>query len=154
MGLDMYLHARCYVGTPSKKDLSLNIESMFPELRDIPSHWGVGEPKLREVVFDVGYWRKANAIHRWFVENCQKGVDDCGTYDVHRIQLATLKETCERVLGFRHLAETQLPTQSGFFFGGTDYDDGYYHDVENTLEIVTRCLELSPEWEFSYHSSW
>ena len=25
----------------------------------------------------VAYWRKANAIHSWFVENCQDGVDEC-----------------------------------------------------------------------------
>jgi hypothetical protein len=24
----------------------------------------------------VGYWRKANAIHRWFVEHVQDGNDD------------------------------------------------------------------------------
>ena len=28
---------------------------------------------------EVGYWRKANAIHGWFVRNVQNGKDDCGT---------------------------------------------------------------------------
>ena len=28
------------------------------------------------------YWRKANAIHGWFVKNAQQGIDDCRTYSV------------------------------------------------------------------------
>ena len=26
----------------------------------------------------IASWRKANAIHKWFVDNVQDGVDDCG----------------------------------------------------------------------------
>ena len=36
------------------------------------------------VSFEAGYWRKASAIHKWFVDNCQEGDDDCGTYLVDR----------------------------------------------------------------------
>ena len=36
---------------------------------------------------EVGYWRKANQIHKWFVDNVQDGVDDCGEYKVTKEQL-------------------------------------------------------------------
>lgn len=155
MGLDMFLMGRYNVrfGSESEK-LGAEIESLLPDLADIPSHWGPDTHKVREITVDLGYWRKANAIHRWFVENCQDGVDDCGTYPVSRANLQTLLELCQRVLGFRHLAEEQLPTLEGFFFGGTAYDDAYYQDVEDTIKIIKDCLRLSPNWDFEYHSSW
>ena len=33
-----------------------------------------GHKRIMEM---VGYWRKQNAIHNWFVENVQDGIDDC-----------------------------------------------------------------------------
>lgn len=45
----------------------------------------------------VGYWRKANQIHNWFVENIQDGIDNCGTYEVTEEQLINLLNTCKEV---------------------------------------------------------
>ena len=45
----------------------------------------------------VGYWRKANQIHNWIVNNVQDGVDDCGTYEVTKDKLEELLEVCEYV---------------------------------------------------------
>lgn len=44
------------------------------------------------------YWRKANAIHNFFVENVQDGNDDCGTYDVPKSVIEDLAERCDLVL--------------------------------------------------------
>ena len=41
---------------------------------------------------------------------------------------------------------------SGFFFGGTDYDEWYYNDIENTIKILESALEDGDE--FYYSSSW
>ena len=155
MGLDMYLMGRRSLRYgPNAQSAGSAIESLFPELEHIPSHWGSDTHKISEITVDLGYWRKANAIHRWFVENCQDGRDDCGTYNVSRDKLVALLELCQRVVGFRHLAEEQLPTLEGFFFGSTGYGDSYYRDLEDTIGIIERCLELPPEWSFEYHSSW
>ncbi|RLB83158.1 MAG: hypothetical protein DRH15_05655, partial [Deltaproteobacteria bacterium] len=51
-----------------------------------------------KVVIEVGYWRKANAIHRWFVENVQDGNDDCERYYVPREKLKELKDLCQEVI--------------------------------------------------------
>lgn len=45
----------------------------------------------------VGYWRKANAIHRWFVDNVQGGEDDCDIYEVSKEQIEELLDICERI---------------------------------------------------------
>lgn len=103
------------------------------------------------------YWRKANAIHQWFVENVQKGVDDCGTYPVHPEVLADLYGRIKAALSDRQEsgAAEHLPTQGGFFFGSTDYDEWYWHDLEVTLkELDERMPDLVKVDSLSYHSSW
>ena len=105
---------------------------------------------------ELGYWRKANAIHKWFVDNVQNGVDDCGEYKVTKEQLIELRDTCNDVLKEPNLAEHLLPTQSGFFFGGTDYGDGYVWDLENTVHIINEILENKSYCldDLYYSSSW
>jgi hypothetical protein len=102
---------------------------------------------------EIGYWRKANAIHRWFVENCQDGEDNCATYVVGHEDLKELKRICEKVLQKPQEAEDLLPTQSGFFFGPTEYDEWYIQDLKDTIEIIDWALAQDFDY-FEYHSSW
>ncbi|CAB4198222.1 hypothetical protein UFOVP1313_58 [uncultured Caudovirales phage] len=132
MGLDMYLTATRFSG---------GFGAEWPEVNT-------------QEVSRVGYWRKANQIHEWFVENVQDGVDECRECWVDREKLEELKELCESVLLAPANAEKELPRKSGFFFGSTEYSDGYYADLKDTIEIVDRCLSIPEEWEFSYQSSW
>jgi hypothetical protein len=49
-----------------------------------------------------------------------------------------------------------LPTESGFFFGSTDYDQWYVMGLESTEEQLSKLLE-DPQYEhceFYYHASW
>ncbi|MED1125274.1 hypothetical protein [Bacillus atrophaeus] len=105
---------------------------------------------------EIGYWRKANHIHAWFVDNVQNNVDDCGIYPVSKAQLKKLKGVCQLVLNNMDHAATLLPTQSGFFFGSTDYDEYYKRDVEDTMRILSKAID---ETDFDkemivYSSSW
>ena len=160
MGLDQYLSAKKYLspaewrGEQSKQQYEGVLKTIEAETfvrKEFPS---------AEVSISVGYLRKANAIHQWFVDNCQGGVDDCGSYTVDREKLEELKKVCEIVtmdkglLNTDETAQKMLPTQSGFFFGGTEYDEYYYSDLRDTIEIVKACLEMPAEWDFSYQSSW
>jgi hypothetical protein len=113
--------------------------------------------------FEVAYWRKANAVHRWFVENVQNGVDDCQKVDVSLDQLRDLVGLCETLLGKRdaELAEEYLPTESGFFYGSTDYDDWYWDCLQLTVDQVKPLLmwfdedpRRAAQWDVSYRSSW
>ena len=160
MGLDQYLSAKKYLspaewrGEQSKEQFEGVLKTVGAETyvrKEFPS---------AEVSVSVGYWRKANAIHQWFVDNCQDGVDDCGSYSVSREKLEELKRVCEFVTKVKVVINTDesarkmLPTQSGFFFGGTEYDEYYYSDLTDTIEIAKACLAMPPEWDFSYQSSW
>lgn len=106
------------------------------------------------VSVNVVYWRKANAIHKWFVDNVQDGKDDCGEYDVSREQLGELVAVCEKVLASVGTAAKMLPIKGGFFFfGSTAYDEDYLQDVRLTVERVKPFLALEG-FDFEYNSSW
>ena len=90
---------------------------------------------------ETGYWRKANAIHAWFVKNCGGGVDECQRMEVTQTKLANLRRTIKATLAHPDKASEFLPTQAGFFFGPTDYDDVYFEDLEKTLDILTEAID-------------
>ena len=154
MGLDMYLTGTAYV-----EDWAHNYTGgVIPEdskAKLCARACGVDLP-CREVVFDVAYWRKANAVHKWFVDNVQGGVDDCGSYYVDVDQLRTLVGRATKVLADKTTAAEELPTQGGFFFGGVEYDNYYLQDLEYTkvtLEGILARLDCE-SLQFKYQSSW
>ena len=63
---------------------------------------------------EVGYWRKANAIHKWFVDNVQNGEDDCGDYSVSKELLEELLNDCYTVLGQSELVEKEVIQVVGY----------------------------------------
>lgn len=154
MGLDMYLTGKRYMSKYFDKEDAQRIE----EVNKIFGVEGIedGDYGAQEVSFRVAYWRKANAIHDWFVQNCQDGVDECQETYVSRESLEALVKVCKDVLGNRETASEQLPTTSGFFFGGTDYDEWYFGDLEYTVERIEKILadKAFEKCEFYYQSSW
>lgn len=109
---------------------------------------------------EVGYWRKANAIHRWFVKNVQDGKDDCDIYPVTREQLIELRKTCANIVSQddetvkETLANLTLPTQSGCFFGDTEYNIFYYTKLNNTILMLDEVLLADNDCVYEYQSSW
>jgi hypothetical protein len=103
------------------------------------------------------YWRKANAIHNWFVENVQGGEDDCGTYDVSKEQLQELVAACKEEIKNEGKTENLTPV-SGFFFGGTDKDEWYFDTLKETVKVLEEDLAQQEKYEqydyYEYHSSW
>ena len=154
MGLDMYLSAKKYMSRyfdTKDSERIASINELFGVDGDEENDYGA-----QEVTFRVAYWRKANAIHQWFVDNVQKGTDDCGEYYVSREQLEQLMKLCEEILAKPKHASELLPTRSGFFFGSTEYDDWYMGDVQFTVDRFKKFLN-DPAFEkadFYYSSSW
>ncbi len=162
MGLDMYLAVRrsLYSGQYHAPD-----KEAIEQLRALDILKGVpvsDDTDSIELKVDVMYWRKANHIHKWFVDNCQNGKDDCGHYYVDREKLVELDRLCSEVFLSQSPkdAEAKLPSTGGFFFGGTDYDQYYFEDCKYTMAGLQKLLKLSEpggpleKWSFEYHSSW
>ena len=172
MGLDMYLHRTKRVKdlTPeqySKINSSIPFDEKKFDLAQITGIPGavylqsevhpVGKIITYRSIFDeVGYWRKANHIHNWFVSKVQKGIDECQRVEVSKRQLESLLKTCKEVLADRSLGKKKLPTTSGFFYGGTEYDEWYFNDLNDTIAIIEAVLsktDFKTQIIF-YRSSW
>lgn len=178
MGLDMYLTKKIYVGLNFEHNIKKDKKTQI-----ITNGKEYDYKELTGLSFKAAYWRKANAIHNWFVNNVQGGEDDCKEYYVDREQLADLVNSCKKDLEyfnsleyevvereyplnnekyfykiFKEIDESKLsliPT-SGFFFGSTEYDSYYIQDLENTVEQIEKVLRESKEenCDFYYQSSW
>ena len=90
----MYLSAKRYInkvkylpqGETEELEGYKKLAEMFPDLNKAPENiYGFDVSKV------VGYWRKANQIHDWFVRNVQSGEDNCRDYHVSREKLEELK---------------------------------------------------------------
>lgn len=151
MGLDMYFYGQRYLwnfGDNGDGAIAESIGKMFPE---------IGNHKAKKVEVEFMYWRKANQIHRWFVDNVQDGKDECQESYVEWDKLYQLRDVCRAVMADRSQADVLLPAASGFFFGTTDYDEWYFQDVENTIKFLDDLLERKEQlksWDFYYRSSW
>lgn len=113
MGLDMYLKANKYVG-----GWNHNTDKEYKPLCDIMGISPTEDSPSFDVFCTVGYWRKANAIHNWFVKNVQEGNDDCGDYFVSRENLQLLKEDCEKVLNSIETVNDKIPNGTTYHFDG------------------------------------
>ena len=140
----MYLNKKTYVGSNRNELKITGVKSRIDIAR------------VEYIVEDIAYWRKANAIHQWFVNNVQKSEDDCKPYNVSTEQLKKLMELCTQVLKEPDKAPELLPTQGGFLFGSTEYDARYFQSLDYTVDALGAELkdnEDQPQ-EYEYQSSW
>lgn len=160
MGLDMFLNAH----------LHLTGYSFYPEeqqklhakVLDATGLADMADPETPSIDLQitVAYWRKANQIHAWFVKNVQDGKDECQESYVERDQIIELRNLVKEVLAEFDPADPstadKLPPQGGFFFGSTDIDDWYRHDLEDTVKQLDRVIG-HPQFahsHFYYRASW
>jgi len=141
MGLDMYLMGKLYLSPFSEEEFAapvilidgntgesktyetkyFNNKALINYINDlfgfVNKKFDIG---IKYLEFGLAYWRKANHIHRWFVENVQGGDDDCEEYHVSEEDIKRLLELCNAVAGNHDLAKELLPCKEGFFFGSSD----------------------------------
>lgn len=157
MGLDMYLVRQASIANYDFDDEGKKISAAILKGLKVKN---LDQYHNGSIIVELpaGYWRKANHIHAWFVNNVQDGVDECQVADVPEAKLIELRDVCKQVLADHSLAPSLLPRQQGFLFGGDEYDEWYFRDLEDTVEILDRALDpdnkVSKYDSFSYHSSW
>jgi hypothetical protein len=147
MGLDQYLHAKRAFYSQDNADVCKVVST----LAGIPHDDDAGGVV---VTVSIGYWRKANQIHHWMVENVQQGQDDCGQYMVTREDMGRLLDLCLKVQADPEQAPELLPSAPGFFFGSLGYDEWYHRQIQHTVEVLQRALALPQGVGFYYSSSW
>jgi hypothetical protein len=93
---------------------------------------------------EAGYWRKANAIHKWFVENVQDGNDDCGDYFVSQEKLERLLFLCKKVKQASKLVDGKIQNGSIRAPGGEwepIMEDGKYIEDPNVAKELLPTTE-------------
>lgn len=154
LNLDGYLAAEdavCHHGPDGLADPAL--------LQAHPGTVAVADPRRTffSLFEEVAYWRKANAIHRWFVEHVHDGADDGYWYAlVPDTACRALLDRVTAVLADFDRAPALLPTEAGFFFGSTDYDEWYASNLVETRNQLTRVLDTT-DFErqvLLYHCWW
>lgn len=105
----------------------------------------------------VAYWRKANAIRKWFVDhNYIEDDDNCTERLLDQECLEALLKDCKAVKEDHSKATDLLPTEDGFFFGSTEYEDRYFECIDRTIMQLEDILS-NTNWEeedIFYHDWW
>lgn len=148
MGLDMYLYATHYTSPYFGEEHFPALKALATDELGMPLVDSAPSVELRT---QAAYWRKANQIHKWFVDNVQDGVDECQISYVSIEQLTALRDLCAQAIETKDAS--LLPPCSGFFFGSTDVDEYYWADLQDTIEQLDRCI-AKPEFDYEYRSSW
>lgn len=85
--------------------LYTNSKKVSQEVNDQADEWERDFQTPRGIAIQ---WRKANAIHKWFVDNVQGGNDDCGMYEVSVDDLVKLHDACKEVLESTELVDAEI----------------------------------------------
>lgn len=100
---------------------------------------------------EVCYWRKFNALHKYFADNFgEEGNDNCVSM---YMDIENIKELLKLVKKIKGEIKTdgdgnitnpdvceELPTEEGFFFGSTDYDEGYIYQLDETIKQLSEVV--------------
>lgn len=150
MGLDQTLSKRTYVK---------NWEHMKPsELHKITVKKGtltrkdIKPERISYITEEIIDWRKANAIHAWFVKNVQDGKDDCKEYYVSTEQLRELRDLCVKVTNASELV-------AGKIKNGRSYNVQHPNGIDNVqdgkfIKDPTVARELLPPQEGFFFGSY
>jgi hypothetical protein len=112
MALEMYAGRRIYV---QEWNIQSDDERYTVEIaRGGKPILGFNSDRITYVEEEVMYWRKANHIHAWFVDNLQDGVDDCELYHIPWQKLLDLFDRCKRVVEASRLVDGLVRTQTAF----------------------------------------
>lgn len=172
MGLDLYLYRQRYVrGDKAKK------------VKELVGEKAEGSVSVKT---NVAYWRKANAIHRFFYDFTGEDEDTREIYIPYECLEELLKRCKEikskvklidgkvsagytykdgkrvdmwedgKVIKDSSLCEELLPTQEGFFFGDTDYNECYMDDINDTIEQLEQIMADDDRAtdDYYYYGSW
>jgi len=136
MGLDMFLTRKKYVGANYEhRGVNGNIDILINN-KTLPIDFN----KVSYIEESVGYWRKANAIHNWFVKNCQDGVDDCREHYVETDQLEELLNICKEIKKIAKMKKGKIKN-------GETLKDGKWEPIlveGEYIENVDEIEELLP----------
>lgn len=98
-------------------------------------------------VEDLHYWRKHNALHRWF-ENLYRKKGGIEEFNCESVEL-----TIEDLDMLQFDIETKaLKPKEGFFFGSIDYDPS--ERMEDDLDAIKKARQAIADGFIVEYNSW
>ncbi len=92
---------------------------------------------------EVGYWRKANHIHNWFIRNCAGGDGSLKRSEagivVSREKLRLLRYVCERVIEGSKLVDGKIKIAESFDGVPTMVDGKTVENPQVAMELLPTC---------------
>lgn len=141
MGLDMYLSAKKFASgydfVPEDK------RKLYNDLTDLVEAKGTSEAPFAEVSVTVGYWRKANAIHGWFVRELADGKDECQAIYAPRTKLVELRDLCKTALANKPKVVVPAVSTTIAFDGDKVQDIGQF--IKDAMTVETHNAEFNDE---------
>ena len=177
----MYLSKKTYVKQWSH--ISPDEQFNVSVTRGGKPYSGINPNRVSYVTEELMYWRKANQIHGWFVQNTEELEAD-RKYYVTKVDLEVLLETCKKVLellatapktttqvvggwknGEQYMVDVEvydndilqdiLPPTQGFFFGSDTIDEWYKEQIVETIKFLEEELPTcDDDADFEYYASW
>lgn len=136
MGLDMYLSRKKFIGANYEHRKITGMVDIKQDGKEIP----IDFKKISYIEEEVGYWRKANQIHKYFVDKCQDGVDDCKPYYVDIADLEDLLDICKEI-------KEKVVMKKGKVANGKRLTEDGWVDILEDGEYIENpevCEELLP----------
>lgn len=150
MGLDMYLEAKLHL-PPYSTELAPVRQAIGQAIGYTPpTEKPDNDATLMEitgVTVRVGYWRKFDHLHQWFVSNVQEGHDDCRPAYIAPDVLAELEEQLDQV--------SDDPESASEHFINEGDEPMSEDDIDYTLKVVVQAKKLQERgWDIYYRASW
>jgi hypothetical protein len=115
---------------------------------------GIGRNMTYGIFEQLSRLVKANQVFGWFYQNVMNSKKDHEYYEITQNQLKEFLGICNKVKdGFtlsgtgnyvvnEDIAKEFLPvfSESGYFFGGTSYDENYANNIIEVIEVINNIL--------------
>ncbi len=132
-------------GRKDKKE-ELTITGIGKEIKITP-------PLLSRIIVEeeVGCWRNSWQIHEWFARHLQEELNSCQEYELSFDTLLELREYCIQVLSKNNLAEELLPTYNTDKNGNMLFDDTYFEELRQTIEMIDEMKKINDKEDGDYY---
>ena len=196
MGLDMYLMAQKYESRSTWRfeeghykeigeGINQIVKEFYPEdLQKIGLKHIKDNFLSKQTRYQIGYWRKFNALQTFFQKRVESDYELCHGIYVHEDTIKDLISRFNKILkdiktcetgeiqycnGWANgektyatakvykseVAKDLLPPGAGFFYGSQEIDEWYVEDIKYSLKLFKKALELMKlGYDIIYEASW
>lgn len=101
------------------------------------------KPTMTTFFKEIARWRKANMIHKWFIDKCASGIDNCKRFKVSKDQIYDLFLDCCKVFELLPKEKFKKMCEDVNAFYDENSDKLPYDELEKGLKQFTTQIDFS-----------